>query len=36
LTEAQMLCQAAGLQVMVAKHFSIDLLWQGWIIHAEI
>jgi len=32
LTEAQHLCQAAGLQVMVAKAFSIDLLWQGWVI----
>ncbi len=35
LTEAQTLCQAAGLQVMAAKHFSIDLLWQGWVLRAE-
>lgn len=34
LTEAQHLCQAAGLQVMTAKNFSIDLLWQGWAIRA--
>jgi ubiquinone/menaquinone biosynthesis C-methylase UbiE len=35
LTEAQTLCQAAGLQVKAGKNFSIDLLWQGWVIRAE-
>lgn len=32
LMEAQVLCQAAGLQIMTAKNFSIDLFWQGWAI----
>jgi ubiquinone/menaquinone biosynthesis C-methylase UbiE len=32
LTEAQLLCQAVGLQIMAAQNFSIDLLWQGWVI----
>jgi ubiquinone/menaquinone biosynthesis C-methylase UbiE len=35
LTEAQTICQTAGLQVAAAKNFSIDLLWQGWVIRAE-
>lgn len=35
LTEAQILCQAAGLQAMAAKNFSIDLIWLGWVIRAE-
>ena len=35
LPEAQFLCQAAGLQVMAAKKFAIDLLWQGWVIRAR-
>jgi hypothetical protein len=36
LAEAQILCQAAGLHPIEAKEFSINLLWQGWVIHAEI
>ena len=36
LAEAQILCQAAGLHLIEAKEFSINLLWQGWVIHAEI
>jgi ubiquinone/menaquinone biosynthesis C-methylase UbiE len=32
LMEVQILCQAAGLQIMTAKKFSIDLIWQGWAI----
>jgi ubiquinone/menaquinone biosynthesis C-methylase UbiE len=35
LTEARILCQAAGLHLVTAKEFSIDLLWQGWVILAE-
>jgi hypothetical protein len=35
LEEAQSLCHQAGLQVMTAKHFSIDFLWQGWAINAH-
>jgi len=36
LAEAQILCQAARLHPREAKEFSINLLWQGWVIHAEI
>ncbi len=36
LTKAHKLCQAAGLQVMTAKEFSIDVLWQGWVISAHL
>jgi len=32
LMEVQLLCQAVGLQIMAAQNFSIDLLWQGWVI----
>lgn len=32
LTEAQLFYQAAGLQIMAAQNFSIDLLWQGWVV----
>jgi ubiquinone/menaquinone biosynthesis C-methylase UbiE len=32
LMEVQILCQAAGLQILTAKNFSIDLIWQGWVI----
>lgn len=35
LAEAQILCQAAGLHPIEAKEFSINLLWQGWVIHSE-
>jgi len=36
LAEAQILCRAAGLHIIEAKEFSINLLWQGWVIYAEI
>ncbi|HEY4383540.1 MAG TPA: class I SAM-dependent methyltransferase [Ktedonobacteraceae bacterium] len=35
LKEAQTLCQVAGLQVTTTRAFSIDLLWQGWVIQAH-
>jgi ubiquinone/menaquinone biosynthesis C-methylase UbiE len=35
LTEAQILCRAAGLQVMAAKNFSIDLVWLGWVLRTR-
>ena len=36
LTEAQALCQQAGLWVELAKTFPIDVLWKGWVVHTEI
>jgi ubiquinone/menaquinone biosynthesis C-methylase UbiE len=36
LTEAYRLCQKAGLQVLATKKFSVDLLWQGWVIRASM
>jgi ubiquinone/menaquinone biosynthesis C-methylase UbiE len=36
MEEAQNLCQAAGLQVTLAKKFPIDLLWHGWAIQTRI
>jgi len=35
LAEAQMLCQITHLEVMAAKNFCIDLIWQGWVLRAE-
>ena len=32
LSEAQLLCQKAGLRVTVAKNFPINMLWRGWVI----
>ncbi|MBV9617178.1 MAG: methyltransferase domain-containing protein, partial [Ktedonobacteraceae bacterium] len=35
LSEAQLLCQNAGLRVHVAQNFPIDLLWRGWVIRVD-
>jgi ubiquinone/menaquinone biosynthesis C-methylase UbiE len=32
LSEAQLLCQRAGLRVIVAKNFPIDVVWRGWVM----
>jgi len=32
LSEAQLLCQKAGLYVVEAKNFSIDRVWRGWVM----
>jgi ubiquinone/menaquinone biosynthesis C-methylase UbiE len=34
LTEAQRLCQQAGLQVASGKEFTVDWLWHGWVLSA--
>jgi len=36
LTEAQALCQAAGLQITATKNFSIDRLWKGWVLRGIV
>ncbi len=35
LVEAQQLCIKAGLSVLPAKNFSIDVVWRGWVISAQ-
>ncbi len=35
LSEAQHLCQKAGLRVIVAKNFPIDVVWRGWVIRVD-
>lgn len=35
LLEARVCCQSAGLQVLDAQNFSIDLLWRGWVIRVQ-
>ncbi|GHO86231.1 class I SAM-dependent methyltransferase [Dictyobacter formicarum] len=35
-TEAQQICEAAGLQILAANDFSAGPLWQCWIIRAEV
>jgi ubiquinone/menaquinone biosynthesis C-methylase UbiE len=34
LTEAQSLCQQAGLHVASEKEFTVDWLWHGWVVRA--
>lgn len=36
LTEAQALCQQAGLRITLAQTFPIDVLWKGWVVRTEI
>lgn len=36
LSEAQDLCQQAGVQVLSTKTFPIDIVWQGWALRAEV
>lgn len=35
LSEAQLLCEEAGLQVLVAQNFPIDMVWRGWVIRVD-
>lgn len=35
LQEVQTLCRLAGLQVVIARAFSIDRLWRGWVIRVK-
>jgi ubiquinone/menaquinone biosynthesis C-methylase UbiE len=35
LAEAQAQCQLAKLQIIMAKKFSIDFLWRGWVITSQ-
>ncbi len=35
LSEAQHLCQRAGLRVVVAQNFPIDVVWRGWIMRVD-
>lgn len=32
LTEAQMLCEQAGLRVLCSRSFIVDWLWHGWVL----
>ena len=34
LAEARALCQQAGLHVASGKEFTVDWLWQGWVVRA--
>jgi ubiquinone/menaquinone biosynthesis C-methylase UbiE len=36
LSEAQFLCQKAGLHVIEAKNFPIDAVWRGWVIRVDV
>jgi ubiquinone/menaquinone biosynthesis C-methylase UbiE len=35
LVEAQQFCIKAGLHVLIAKNFTIDTVWRGWVISAQ-
>ena len=36
LTEAQSLCEQAGLHIASGKEFTIDWLWHGWVVRTDL
>jgi ubiquinone/menaquinone biosynthesis C-methylase UbiE len=36
LSEASALCQHAGGQIVIAKKFAINFLWEGWVMQARV